>query len=105
MPKLPRTAYFTLAPDWVCEVLSRSTESVDRTEKMPIYAREGVAHAWLVNPVLRTLESYRLSAEGEWVLIGAHAGAARVRAPPFDAIEIDLSVLWAEVEGDDTEGV
>src|SRR5436190_12381377 len=40
MPELPETAYFTLAPDWLCEVLSRSTEDVDRDDKMPVYARE-----------------------------------------------------------------
>ncbi|HTN89597.1 MAG TPA: Uma2 family endonuclease, partial [Sorangium sp.] len=29
MPELPETAYFPLAPDWICEVLSPSTERVD----------------------------------------------------------------------------
>lgn len=103
MPRLPGTAYFTLVPDWVCEVLSSSTETIDRTEKMPIYAREGVKYAWLLNPVRQTLEAYRLNAEGQWVLLAAHAGASRARIEPFDAIEIDLSIFWAPVEGDETE--
>ncbi len=43
MPALPKEAFFRLAPDWICEVLSKSTEDIDRGEKMPIYAREGCA--------------------------------------------------------------
>jgi Uma2 family endonuclease len=95
MPELPETAYFTLAPDWVCEVLSKSTESVDRDEKMPIYAREGVAHAWLIDPLARRLEAYTLIHGRRWSRPEVHEGAARVRLPPFEAIELDLSVLWA----------
>lgn len=95
MPELPETSYFALAPDWVCEVLSKSTEDIDRNEKMPIYAREGVAHAWLIDPIARTLEAYTLGAGGRWSRPEIHEGAARVRLPPFDAIELDLSALWA----------
>jgi len=51
MPELPDAAYFTLPPDWICEVLSPSTEAVDRADKMPIYAREGVRHAWLLDQI------------------------------------------------------
>ncbi|WP_437985204.1 Uma2 family endonuclease [Sorangium sp. So ce117] len=95
MPELPETAYFALAPDWICEVLSASTEDVDRDEKMPIYAREGVRHAWLVDPIERTLEVYVLGADRRWGPAVVHRDAARVRVEPFDAVELDLSVLWA----------
>jgi Uma2 family endonuclease len=95
VPELPETAYFALAPVWVCEVLSKSTEDVDRSEKMPIYAREGVAHAWLIDPIARRLEAYTLGAGGRWSKPEIHEGAARVRLAPFDAIELDLSALWA----------
>jgi Uma2 family endonuclease len=95
MPELPETAYFGLPPDWICEVLSKSTEDLDRREKMPVYAREGVAHAWLVDPIARTLEAYALDARGSWQKPVTHEGAARVRLPPFEAIELDLSALWA----------
>ncbi|HTN87196.1 MAG TPA: Uma2 family endonuclease, partial [Sorangium sp.] len=80
MPELPETAYFPLAPDWICEVLSASTEGVDRDEKMPVYAREGVRHAWLVDPIARTLEVYALDADGRWGPAVVHREAARVRA-------------------------
>ncbi|MFT3767170.1 MAG: Uma2 family endonuclease [Minicystis sp.] len=95
MPELPETAYFELAPDWICEVLSKSTEDVDRNEKMAIYAREGVAHAWLVDPIAQTLEAYTLLAGRRWSEPVVHRGKARVRVPPFDAVELDLAVLWA----------
>ena len=95
MPTVPNTPNFALAPDWVCEVVSPSTGRLDRTAKMPAYAREGVAHAWLVDPLQRTLEVFRLQA-GHWLLVATHADSERVRAEPFDAIELELSALWLE---------
>ncbi len=95
MPEFPDTAAFTLAPDWVCEVVSPGTERLDRAKKMPVYARESVSHLWLLGPVARTLEVYRLT-EGRWLLLATHEGTTRVRAEPFDAIELDLSPLWGE---------
>ena len=65
MPRQPDTAYFALPPDWVCEILSPSTAKVDRVRKLAIYAREAVAHAWLIDPVLQTLEVLRLEG-GRW---------------------------------------
>jgi Uma2 family endonuclease len=94
MPELLDVAAFTLVPDWICEVLSKSTVDHDREVKMPVYAREGVRHAWLVDPVKRTLEVYTLSAAGRWSEPVIHVGADVVRAPPFDAIGLDLSALW-----------
>jgi Uma2 family endonuclease len=94
MPALPRTAYFTLAPDWICEVVSKSTEDFDREEKMPVYAREGVRHAWLVDPIAKTLEVYTLTASGRWGDAETFRDTEIVRAVPFDAIELDLSALW-----------
>src|SRR5687768_370509 len=44
LPVVPDAAYLTLAPDWVCEVISPATERMDRSRKMRIYAREGVTH-------------------------------------------------------------
>lgn len=95
MPRVPETAYFPLAPDWICEVLSPSTASLDRTKKLAIYAREGVGHAWLIDPIARTLEILRLEA-GRWTIIVTHAGEAAVRAEPFDAIEFNLGEFWAD---------
>jgi Uma2 family endonuclease len=89
--------YFTLAPDWICEVLSPSTAKLDRAERLPIYARSEVRHAWLVDPVLRMLEVLRLEL-GRWVLLDTYHDDARVRAEPFEAFELELDVLWAGVQ-------
>lgn len=93
MPVLPDAAFFTLAPDWVCEVLSPSTTKLDRAAKLPVYGREGVSHVWLIDPLAKTLEIYRLDGE-TYRLVGTHAEDAKVRAEPFDAIEIELGALW-----------
>lgn len=95
MPVLPDVVGFTLAPDWLCEVVSPTTRALDRTRKMRIYAREVVAHCWLVDPVARTLEVYRLEAGG-WVLADTFGGPARVRAEPFAAVELDLRRWWLD---------
>jgi Uma2 family endonuclease len=90
-------SYFTLAPDWVCEVLSPRTAVIDRVKKLPIYARAEVAHTWLVNPLERTLEVLRRQGSG-WLIVDVFEGNAQVRAEPFDAIALDLAVLWADVQ-------
>ena len=95
LPKMPDEAYFTLAPDWICEVISPHNEKHDRVRKMPVYAREGVRHAWLVDPLDRTLEVFRLE-RGAWTAIGTHGGDEILRAEPFEAVEIDLLALWGE---------
>jgi Uma2 family endonuclease len=95
LPAIPDEAYFTVVPDWVCEVLSPSTERFDRTRKLRIYAEAGVAHAWLVKPTDRTLEVLRLR-DGAWTIVGSWEDAAVVRIEPFDAIELELGRLWRE---------
>ena len=90
---LPRKGPIPLVPDWICEVLSETTETDDRTVKRDLYAQHGVKHLWLLDPDSRTLEVYRLEERG-WLLASSHAGEAKVRAEPFDAIELDLSQLW-----------
>ena len=95
MPHRPATAYFPLAPDWVCEILSPSTVQIDRARKLDIYAREGVANAWLVDPLAGTLEVLRLEGS-RWVLLGTHIGNEVVRAEPFAEIDLELALLWRE---------
>ena len=95
MPRYPDSAYFTIAPDWVCEILSPSTASLDRVQKLAIYAREQVPHAWLIDPLARTLEVLRLES-GRWMILATHADTEVVRAEPFGEIELDLSALWAD---------
>jgi Uma2 family endonuclease len=93
MPTLPETAYFELPPDWVCEVLSPARARIDRVDKLSIYAAQGVAHAWLVDPDARILEVFSL-VEGHWRLDRALKESDAVCAPPFDAIRFGLATLW-----------
>ena len=94
MPEMPHVAAFELAPDWVCEVLSPSTAKLDRGEEVPAYARAGVGHIWLVDPLEQYLEVLRLDG-ATYRIIATHIASSCVRAEPFDAFELDLSVLWA----------
>ncbi len=93
MASLPEKPFFELAPDWACEVLSPATEAIDRGRKMEVYAREGVSYLWLVNPVHRTLESYRLVAS-LWTLLATFVGDQTVQAEPFAAVALDMSRWW-----------
>jgi Uma2 family endonuclease len=94
MPEMPDVSYFELSPDWVCEVLSPATAKVDRAGKMRHYAAAQVRNVWLVDPAATTLEIYRLDGAG-WRLLETHAGEAKVRVEPFDAVELDLASLWS----------
>lgn len=95
MPELGTGAYFDLAPDWVCEVLSPSTERHDRTEKRDLYARFGVPHLWLVDPVRQLLEAFRLSS-GKWLLEQTLRDDDNVDVEPFAAVPFKLGALWAD---------
>ena len=93
MPELPDTRYFTLAPDWACEVLSASTRRLDLQGKRPVHAREGVGHLWLVDPTDRTLEAFEFH-EGKWLLVASAKDDEPVSIRPFDAITFSLGDLW-----------
>jgi Uma2 family endonuclease len=95
LPHVPKVAFMTLAPDWVCEVVSPSTGRVDRVTKLPIYGRVGVAWAWLVDPIAKTLEVYRREAN-VWVVAASYGGRDVVRAEPFAAVEVDLTRWWPD---------
>jgi Uma2 family endonuclease len=93
MPEIPKDHIFAISPDWVCEVSSPSNARLDRTRKMPIYARNEVAHAWIIDPVEQILEVRRLLGH-QWVVVAEYGGAQSVRIEPFEEIEIDLTLIW-----------
>lgn len=86
-------SFYCVAPDWLAEMLSPSTATIDRAEKLPIYAREGVRHVWFVDPMAKTLEVFRLDG-ATYRLLATHHDDARVRIEPFESLELDLSLLW-----------
>lgn len=94
MPEVPSAAYSTLAPDWLCEILSPSTERFDREIKLSIYLREQVRHLWLIDPLAQTLEAYAHAGRA-WEPLAVHRGAGLVRVPPFDAVALDLGELFS----------
>jgi len=93
MPEMPDTAAFTLAPDWICEVLSPSTAATDRVEKMQIYGRERVGHVWLLDPLAQSIEVFRWEGSAFSLVLTAR-GAATLHAEPFDAVPLELGALW-----------
>ena len=93
LPEVPDEPFFTLAPDWICEILSPSTAGIDRVRKMPIFARERVGHAWLIDPAAMTFEVFRREGD-RWLLLAAFGGDELARAEPFEAIELPLGSLW-----------
>lgn len=93
MPTFPDVPYFALEPDWVCEIISPSTEKLDRVRKKRVYAREGIRYFWLINPLAQTLEVLKLVG-GVWQDAGSYSGGEPVRAEPFQAIELDMARWW-----------
>lgn len=94
MPVLPQDHRFEVVPDWVCEILSPSTQRKDRVTKMKAYARHGVAFLWLVDPLARILETYAL-VDAQWIVTGLYQNQDEVSARPFEAVTIALADLWA----------
>ncbi|MFD1331342.1 Uma2 family endonuclease [Methylopila musalis] len=93
LPREPETAYVETAPDWVCEILSPSTERLDRGPKRRIYARAGVEHLWLLDPQSKLLEAFARVAD-QWLLLATIGEGEEVRAAPFDAIGFPLDALF-----------
>lgn len=103
MPHVPETEAFTVVPDWVCEVASKSTEKLDRKRKLPVYAAAGVGHVWLLHPRNRTLEVLRRH-DGHWLHVGYYSDSDEVRAEPFDDVELELAILWSALPLRASEG-
>jgi Uma2 family endonuclease len=95
MPSLPEAAFFDLAPDWVCEVLSPATRVFDLTAKRDAYGKHGVRHLWLIDPIGHTFEAFALEG-GQWVLVAALKSDDAVSVVPFEATTFTLSDLWAD---------
>ena len=92
MPEVPDTQVVTIVPDWICEVLSPSTARLDRAKKLPIYARNGMQYSWIIDVDAQFLEVRRLE-NGAWREVAVFTGD-KVRAEPFDAIEMDMTRIW-----------
>ncbi|AKT43302.1 uncharacterized protein CMC5_075340 [Chondromyces crocatus] len=94
LPEIPETTFFTLPPDWVCEILSPSTAMHDRAAKMPLYAAAGIPWIWLVDPLAQTLEVFHLGPRKLWELEQVFSGDDVAHATPFEEVALELSALW-----------
>ena len=100
VPARPAGAIIRDIPDWICEILSPSNTSNDTVKKWRVYHQRQVAHYWIVDPLAETLEVYRWHTDGYLKVLAARRGE-RVRAEPFDAIEIAVGVLFGEDDDDE----
>jgi Uma2 family endonuclease len=94
----PRDFPVRVRPDWICEILSPSNASRDTVHKLRGYHRAGVPHYWIVDPAARTLTVYRWQAEGYLAVLSA-TPPERVRAEPFDAIELSVAAMFGDEDG------
>lgn len=97
LPRPPLERAITIAPDWICEVLSRRTHAYDLVIKRRFYAEIGVGYVWYIEPLAKTITaSKRVS--GQWVEVGAWCNDEKARIEPFEAVELDLSAWWEWVD-------
>jgi Uma2 family endonuclease len=96
VPSFPTERPVGATPDWVCEGLSPGSAARDQGDKLSIYQRAGIAWYWIVDPLNRTLNVYRLASEG-YVLHTSVADSGVARLSPFEAVELDLSSLFPDV--------
>lgn len=82
-----------VVPDWVCEVLSPSTEKTDRGVKFPMFASHGVRHAWIIDVETQRLEVFLLD-RGALREVARFEGDATVTAEPFAELSFELGSLW-----------
>jgi len=95
LPPPPTERPVTSRPDWLCEIVSESNRTIDTVTKLRRYHQAVVPHYWILDQQDRTLTVHRHMAEGYLVALRATAGE-RVRAEPFDAIELHVAVLLGE---------
>ncbi len=91
MPIIGDGAYFDLVPDWVCEVISPSSEAFDRGRKAEVYLELGVMRLWLVSPEAPLIEAFARN-DGRWLRLGGYS-EADARIAPFDAVPLNVPSL------------
>ena len=103
MPELPGDEPIRLVPDWICEILSKTTRHHDQLIKMPYYAEVGVPYSWIVDLEARVLTAQRLESR-HWVTIGTYSDQTEARIAPFDAVPLNVADWWPPAPGDSEAG-
>jgi Uma2 family endonuclease len=94
-PERPTGTPVRVRPDWICEVVSPSHPTDDTVKKLRLYHRVAIPYYWVVDPRDATLTVMRWSADGYVTLLRAER-AERVRAEPFQAIELAVGTLFGD---------
>ena len=81
------------APDLVVEIASPATRQRDRSVKMELYARYGVAEYWLADPTAATVETLRLE-DGRMVATGRYSRTDTFPTPLLPGLAIDLREIF-----------
>ena len=94
----PDTMFFPV-PDFIVEILSSSTEKVDRGVKFIDYALNGVKEYWLVDADKKVVEQYLL--ENEVFVLIEKVQHATVRCKVLEGLEIPLAAIFDEVANEE----
>lgn len=97
LPRMPDTMPVLVAPDWVCEILSRSNAKTDLWDKLSLYHEARVLHYWILDPDREWLRVHRWADTGYQVVLEARSPAV-VRAEPFDLIDLSIAELFDKEE-------
>jgi Uma2 family endonuclease len=94
-PDRPTGTPVKLRPDWTCEIVSASNANDDTVTKLRLYHQARIPHYWLLDPRDSTLTVMRWSEDGYVTLLRAER-SERVRAEPFQAIELAVGTLFGD---------
>lgn len=81
------------APTLAVEILSPSTQRIDRVTKRALYARYAVPCLWLVDPQARVIEAFMLQ-DDRYVLARSAAGRHPIDLSPFTGLGLVPESLW-----------
>jgi Uma2 family endonuclease len=92
-PDKVRPTHVEGPPTLVIEILSPSTEVLDRGRKLDLYAASGVKEVWLVTPYPALLEIFVLD-NGTYRRAHAFTREQAFRCPSFPELKLDLNALF-----------
>jgi Uma2 family endonuclease len=99
VPRRPIGVPIMLLPDWICEILS-TNRSNDLVKKKRVSHQCQIPHYWIIDPAEETLAVHRWGPDGYIEVLAAQRGE-RVRAEPFDAVELHVGVFFGDEEPDE----
>ena len=95
VPERPSEWPVRIRPDWVCEIVSPRHEKQDLVDKPRVLHAAEVPHYWVVDPEERILLVHRWSRDG-YIVVQRAAASERIRAEPFEAIELHVGLLFGQ---------